>query len=107
MSLFGNFGEIFDVYLETAAEILGFNILWAGFNLTLLILGSRQGLRMLRGYAITFLIIQAYTLFFWKIAEHLGFVLSTFLAGATSLALVIFFEKKRRQSAGEGNQTIP
>ena len=96
MSLFGNFGSIFSYYLETAAELLLFNGLWAGFNLLLLIAGSRFGLRMMRGYAVTYLIIQAYTLYFWKIASHLDPILATFAAGAATLWIVIMLERRRR-----------
>lgn len=96
MSLFGNFGSIFDRYIESAAELILFNALWAGFNAILLWAGTQYGLRMLRGYAMTFLIIQAYTLYFWQIAEHLGPILATFIAGAATLYLVFTLESKRR-----------
>ena len=102
MSLFGNYGSIFSRYLETAVELLLFNALWAGFNVALLWHGSKFGLRMLRGYAVTYLTIQAYTIYFWHIAEHLGPILATFLAGAATLALVIHFESKRRSLRGAG-----
>jgi len=98
MSLFGNFGTINAAYRETTAELWLFNLLWAGSNALLLFLGSRYGLRMLRGYAVTFLIIQAYTVFFWQIAGHLGFVLSTLIAGGATLGLVVHFESRRRAS---------
>lgn len=96
MSLFGNFGSIFERYLETANELFLFGALWAGFNIATLKLGSAFGLRMLRGYAITFLIIQGYTLYFWQIARHLGPILATFIAGAVTLGLVLHLESKRR-----------
>jgi len=98
MSLFGNYNEIFNYYIETAGELIFFNLLWAGFNVTLLLAGTRYGLRMLRGYGLTFLIIQGYTLYFWKVAKHLGPVLATFLAGASLLALVFVMESKRREA---------
>lgn len=96
MSLFGNFGDIFENYLEGVGELFMFNALWGGFNLTLLKLGTVLGLRMLRGYAMTFLIIQAYTLYFWKVAGDLGPIVATFIAGAVTLALVLHLEFKRR-----------
>lgn len=98
MSLFGNFGSIFEHYLESANELLLFNALWTGFNVAILNLGSRFGLRMLRGYAVTFLIIQGYTLYFWQVARHVGPVFSTFLAGAVTLWLVIHLESRRRST---------
>lgn len=98
MSLFGNFGSISGGYRETAGELWFFNLLWAGCNALLLAAGSRYGLRMLRGYGATFLIIQAYTLFFWHVAGHLGGVLSTFVAGGVTLALVMHLEQRRRRA---------
>jgi hypothetical protein len=99
MSLFGNFGSIFERYLDTAGELFFFNTLWTGFNALLLWAGTRYRLRMLRGYAMTFLIIQGYTLFFWKIAGHLGATMATFVAGAATLALVFVLESKRRSKS--------
>ena len=96
MSLFGNYGSIFQGHLETAAELLFFNVLWAAFNIVLLKAGTQWQLRMLRGYAITYLIIQAYTIYFWKIAGALGPVLATFVAGAATLGIVVHFESRRR-----------
>ena len=96
MSLFGNFGDISSSYRESPGELFFFGLLWAVFNTVLLFLGSSYQLRMLRGYAITFLVIQGYTLYFWKIAEHLGFILATFVAGAATLGLVIAMESRRR-----------
>jgi len=91
LSLFGNFGEISGHHRETAAELLLFNLLWGGGNLGLLWLGKRAELRMARGYAITFLIIQGYTLYFWHVAGALGPILGTFMLG-----LVSWLEKKRK-----------
>lgn len=96
MSLFGNFGSIWGGHRETEGELFFFGLLWAGFNVALLRLGSRYQVRMLRGYAITFLIIQGYTLYFWKVARHMGFIAATFVAGAVTLGLVISMESKRR-----------
>jgi len=97
MSLFGNYGSIFSRYIDSAGELILFNALWTGFNAILLWAGSRFRLRMLRGYAMTFLIIQGYTLYFWKIAGHLGEIMTTFVAGAATLALVVVLESKRRR----------
>lgn len=97
MSLFGNFGSIGSAYHTSAGELLLFNVLWAGMNAGLLWLGARYTLRMLRGFAVTFLIIQGYTLFFWHIAGELGPVLSLFIAGGAALGLVAYLEQRRRQ----------
>ncbi len=96
MSLFGNYGTIFSGHYERAGELLLFNVLWAVFNVALLRIGTLYGVRMLRGYAITYLIIHAYTLYFWKVAGHLGPILASFVVGAVTLGLILFVESKRR-----------
>lgn len=95
LSLFGNFGDIHSFYHSTAAELWLFNLLWAGVNGLLLWLGSRYRLRMLRGYAITFLIIQGYTQYFWHVAPEFGMVFGTFVAGAIAFGLLRWFERTR------------
>jgi Predicted membrane protein (DUF2157) len=97
MSLFGNFGSIKDYsYQVGAGELFLFNVLWTGLNAGLLWLGAHYQVRMLRGFAVTFLIIQGYTLYFWHVARHLGPVLSFFIAGASALGLVAYFERRRQ-----------
>lgn len=96
-SLFGNYGSIWSGHSETAVELLMFNLLWIGFNAAALVAGTRYQVRMLRGYAITFFIIHAYTLYFWHVAEHLGGVMATFVAGAATLGLVVYLERTRRE----------
>ena len=107
MSLFGNYDTIYGGYAETAGELWLFNGLWAGANALLLYLGSRHGLRMLRGYAITFLIIHGYTLFFWHVAGQMGAVLATFVAGFVTLALVVYLERRRRRGPRPADDPAP
>ncbi|MCI0668757.1 MAG: DUF2157 domain-containing protein [Methylococcaceae bacterium] len=98
LSLFGNFNLEEDRWhRETAAELLLFNLLWAVGNSALIALGTRSMMRMLRGYGITFLVIHGYTLYFWHIAEKLGIVLASAVAGAAALGLVFWFEKQRKE----------
>ena len=97
MSLFGNFGDAGDwSYRPGGAVLVFFNLLWASANGLLLGIGVRSDMRMLRGYGVTFLLIQTYTLFFWHIAGHLGPVLSLLIGGGSILALVVYVEKQRR-----------
>lgn len=97
LSLFGNFNlEESRWHNESAGELFLFNILWAGLNIGLVVLGSKYLMRMLRGYGVTFLIIQGYTLFFWHIYGELGYILGSAIAGASALGLVFWFEKKRK-----------
>jgi uncharacterized membrane protein len=100
LSLFGNFGDMRDWrYQAGVEELVLFNALWAGTNALLIYFGTLLDLRMVRGYAVTFLIIQGYTLFFWHLAEHLGPTLSLLAAGGTALWLVLHLEQRRRGRA--------
>src|SRR3972149_5448649 len=102
LSLFGNFNlEESWWHRETAAELLLFNLMWAGGNIALIVLGTKYMMRMLRGYGITFLIIQGYTLYFWHIAGELGIVLGAAVAGGSALWLVFWFEKQRKEKQVE------
>ena len=58
---------------------------------------ARHMMRMLRGYGVTFLIIQGYTLYFWHVAGKLGIVLGSAVAGASALGLVFWFEKQGKE----------
>ena len=97
LSLFGNFNMEGSWHSHSDAELFIFNLLWAGGNVALVILGTRYLMRMLRGYGVTFLIIQGYTLYFWYVAGELGIVLGSAVAGGSALALVFWFEKQRKE----------
>jgi len=98
LSLFGNF-EIGHFRDSSGGMLLLFNLLWGGVNLGLLWLGRQANLRMARGYAITFLIIQGYTLYFRYVADALGPILGILIAGASALWLMRWLEKGRRSEA--------
>ena len=95
LSLFGNFGEFWRSYQENVFELFIFNVLWTAFNLLALWGGQRLALRQLRGFAITFLIIQGYTVYFAHVAGELGPVIGTFVAGLVTLVLVRRLELTR------------
>ena len=101
LSLFGNFNMEAGWHSHGSGELIIFNLLWTGGNIVLLILGTRYLMRMLRGYGVTFLIIQGYTLYFWHIAGELGIVLGSAVAGFSALALVFWFEKQRKEKQAE------
>ena len=95
LALFGNFAEFWRSYQENVFELFLFHVLWALFNLAALWLGQRLALRQLRGFAITFLCIQGYTVYFDHVAGHLGPVFGTFVAGLVTLWLVRRLELAR------------
>jgi len=97
LSLFGNFGDMDDFsYEPSTATLFGFNFAWVVANVALLLIGTRTRFRLITGYAVVFGLIQLYTLYFAHVAQDVGFVLSLFLAGFVSLALVIALERWRR-----------
>jgi hypothetical protein len=102
LSIFGNFGSMYVWHLASFNELLLFNVLWAALNLGLLFIGARTSYRMLRGYGATFFIIQFYTLFFTRVAESLGWVLSLFIAGGAAFALALWLERRRRARRSTG-----
>lgn len=105
LSLFGNFNlEESRWHNESAGGLLLFNLLWAGLNIGLLFLGAKYLMRMLRGYGVTFLIIQGYTLFFWHVYGQLGFTLGSAVAGASALWLVVWFERQKRTGSDQTAQ---
>lgn len=105
LSLFGNFNlEESRWHNETAGELLLFNLLWTGLNIGLLFLGAKYLMRMLRGYGVTFLIIQGYTLFFWHVYGDLGLILGSAVAGASALGLVFWLEEQRRTRSDQTAQ---
>lgn len=88
LALFGNFGDFTTPYREGPLERLVFNLLWAGLNVGLLWAGQRYALRQARGFGLTFLAIQGYTVYFEFVAGYLGGVFATLLAGVVTLWLV-------------------
>jgi hypothetical protein len=98
LSIFGNFGDIDDSWHEASGgELAIFNLAWTVLNLCLVFAGIRYSYRMLRGYGATFFIIQIYTLFFTRVAEHLGWLASLIVAGGSALGLALWLETKRRE----------
>lgn len=103
-SLFGNHGLIADGGVDPSPfAVFAFNVLWAGGNAALLWLGARHGVRMLRGFAVTYLVIQGYTLFFRYVAVEIGAILALAIAGGAALGLVAWLERRRRESAHSPN----
>jgi hypothetical protein len=102
LALFGNFGDFTTPYREGPLERLVFNLLWAGLNLGLLWLGQRLALRQARGFALTFLTIQGYTLYFEFVAGVLGGVFGLLVAGVVTLWLVRRLELPGRLRQARG-----
>ncbi|MCB9871581.1 MAG: DUF2157 domain-containing protein [Planctomycetes bacterium] len=99
LSIFGNFDLEAGWRTGGASELLLFNLLWAGMNAGLLLAGARTAMGMLTGYAVTFGVIQVYTLYFAHLAEEVPLFLSALLAGGSALWLAVTLERHRRGRA--------
>jgi hypothetical protein len=70
LSVFGWFTDT--TWEGTTAQRLLFSALWAAVSLACVWGGTRLGLRMLRGYGLTFLLIDVYTFYFQFVAWNTG-----------------------------------
>ena len=98
LALFGNFGE--DVaWHDNDVERLAFSVLWAVVAIACMLVGARLGWRMLRGYGLTFFIIDVYTGYFQFIAVHTGalWFVHLLLVGGSLVGLGVALETLRRR----------
>lgn len=95
LSLFGYFENANVRWDGTTAERLIFSALWAVVSVSSLLAGAKTGLRLLRGYGLTFLIINLYTFYFQFIVANSGAVwfVHLLLTGGSMLWLGFHMEK--------------
>ncbi len=95
LSLFGWFGARVR-WNDTDGERLLFSALWAGVSVACLWLAGTIGKRMLRGYGLTFLIIDAYTFYFQFIVARSGeaWFVHLLLVGSSLVALGFWLERR-------------
>ena len=72
LALFGYFENAQVRWEGTTGERLAFSILWAIVSAAALLAGAKSGLRLLRSYGLTFLIINVYTFYFQFIVANTG-----------------------------------
>jgi len=72
LSLFGYFEDANVRWEGTTGERLVFSCLWAIVSASALLAGAKTGLRLLRGYGLTFLIINVYTFYFQFVVANTG-----------------------------------
>lgn len=98
LAIFGNFGDMDGPWEDPdPTQILFFSVAWGALSAALIGIGSWRQFRLVTGYGATFLIIEAYTLFFDHLAAPLGPIASLLVAGGGSLLLVLGLENWRRQ----------
>lgn len=95
LSLFGYYTDGKARWDDTTAERLVFSALWAVVAVSSLLAGAKTGLKLLRGYGLTFFIINLYTFYFQFVAYNSGalWFLHFLVAGGSMLWLGVHMEK--------------
>jgi len=109
LALFGYY-EKYDIrWSDTETERLLFSLLWAAVAGGSLYAGARLGLRLARGYGLTFLIINVYTFYFQFVAVHTGeaWFLHLLLVGGSLLGLGVYLERRRRDEVAPPTGDLP
>jgi hypothetical protein len=99
-ALFGYFGEAPDWH-DNAGQRVAFSLAWAALSGLCVYGGIRLRQRLLRGYGLTFLIIDTYTAYFQFIAAHSAEVwwMHLLLAGGSLVALGLWLERRLKAVA--------
>ena len=98
LALFGYYENFDYAWSDTQGERLLFSLLWAAVAGGCLFAGARFSVRFLRGYGLTFLIINLYTFYFQFVVAHTGvaWFLHLLLTGGSLLWLGFHLERRRR-----------
>lgn len=99
-AVFGYFDESSGVsWSDSAGERLMFSVLWAMVSVACLWLAGRLGQRILRGYGLTFLIINAYTFYFQFVVANSaeGWFLHLLITGGSLMFLGVSLERSLRR----------
>lgn len=109
LSLFGYFENANVRWDGTTGERLVFSGLWALVSVSSLLAGAKTGLRLLRGYGLTFLIINLYTFYFQFVVANsvAAWFVHLLLTGGSMLWLGFHMEtvKSAAMLAEEGEGT--
>lgn len=100
LSLFGYYENLDVRWSGTDGERLIFSLLWAALAGACLYAGARTGMQLLRGYGLTFLIINLYTFYFQFVAAHSGalWFLHLLLGGGSLLWLGFYLERRHSRA---------
>jgi hypothetical protein len=110
LALFGYYEKYDSPRSDSSGQRLLYSLLWAVVSAASLFAGARYGLRLLRGYGLTFLIINIYTFYFQFVAAQSGeFWFVHMLAVGGSLLWLGFHLEKKRRIAGDpaGDEPAP
>jgi hypothetical protein len=108
LSLFGYYEDLQIRWSGTQGERLLFSLLWAAVAAGSVFAGARRGVRLLRGYGLTFLIINLYTFYFQFVVAHTGeaWFVHLLLTGGSLLWLGLHVERKRREPGSNDRQHV-
>ncbi len=104
LSLFGYYEDHKTRWTDLEGERLLFSLLWAAVAGGCLFAGARYSIRLLRGYGLTFFIINLYTFYFQFVAAKTSdawFFLHLLLVGGSLLKLGFYFESRRRKDKAQ------
>lgn len=100
LALFGYFEEHVR-WADTGGERLLFSALWAVASVGCIVGGARIGLRLMRGYGYTFLVINAYTFYGQFVIRHSAdaWFVHLLLVGGSLVGLGAYLERQLRPAA--------
>src|SRR6185295_19323505 len=100
LSVFGYFEEHVE-WSGNGLERVTFSVVWAGIAVACIVGGAKLGQTMLRGYGLTFLIINVYTFYFQFVVANSAdaWFIHLLLVGGTMVGLGFWLESKLRPRA--------
>ncbi len=103
LSLFGSYANGNIQWGGMESERLAFSVLWGVVSLGCILAAARTGLRLLRGWGLTFLVINLYTFYFqFLVVNSPGqWVLHLLVVGGSLLALGLNLERLRGPRDGD------
>jgi hypothetical protein len=107
LAVFGYFEE-YAHWNDSEGQRIAFSMIWAITSVSCLWLAGRLGQRMLRGYGLTFLIINVYTFYFRFVVAHSERLwwLHLLLVGGSLVGLGFWLERRLRPR-GTGRPPTP
>jgi len=100
LALFGYYENMDVRWSDTTGERLFFSLLWAAVAGASLLAGAKLGVRFLRGYGLTFLIINVYTFYCQFVVANTGaaWFLHLLLIGGSLIWLGFMLERTHRSA---------
>lgn len=106
LSLFGSYEDGRVSWAGNDGERLAYTFLWAVVSASSVFTGAQCGIRLLRAYGLTFLIINLYTFYFQFVAVRSGFLwfVHLLVIGGSMLGLGLVLERRRLATAASAHK---